>query len=289
MGTGCAREQPGAFVVVMRLVAAAVVEQLRCFGRAIGFIERDGRGLEVDQRHLFVARDLAHRLGIVGQRAADAAGIEVAPFGRGDQHRRAAAPPHLGDIGVQPGGVGDDRVRIGLRPFRFLIVMSELDQHPIASLYLRQELVEAKLGDEGLQRLARFCMIGHGDVRLEQRRQHLAPAGGGFGALIRDGGIAREKDGGDRHRLDRDSLDVRIAKKLQRELVVPGKAGRLARLEPHGGAARRVGGRRGQRGSAHVHDEAGGHELPRGGGDAAQHQSTRFRLHRGARRCAGVA
>ena len=137
--------------------------------------------------------DGTNSIRISTQRRHDVAScVEVSAFGRSDENRRRAAAAHFGDVGAQPGAVGSRRFGVSLRPLDLLVVVAELDHDPVARLERRQQFVEAQLGDERLQRLARFGMVGDGDVGAEESRQHLSPAGARRHALIGDRRIAGE-------------------------------------------------------------------------------------------------
>src|SRR5580692_4115826 len=102
------------------------------------------------------------------------------------------------------------------------------------------------LADEAAQRFARFAMIGDGDIRLEERRDHLAPTVEWFERLIRRGGIAGDVDGGKVIRLfDIDGGNAWAVNAWPRvgefecDLVVPGPGlgGLLAIFQPDFAAA----------------------------------------------------
>ena len=132
-------------------------------------------------------------------------------------------------------------------------------------------------------------MVGDRDPIVQQGGQHLAPAGGGFGELVGDGGIAGKVERGHIGRRDGDAGDARVAQKFQRQLVIPCIFGAIAGREGHlraaGGSLRR----RRERGGADVDDEAALDELAGTRGDVPQHQPPRLRLDRGVAGASGVA
>ena len=73
--------------------------------------------------------------------------------------------------------------------------MAELDENVITRFQGLEDLFQAPLAAEGIERETTFGVIGDGDAGLEEQRQNLPPAGVGFVGLFGDGGVAREEDG----------------------------------------------------------------------------------------------
>ena len=129
------------------------------FVGAHGLIENFAHGVQIDQRHVFFAGELAHGIRIIAQSVDDfSVGAEAAAIHRSDENRRGAAQPRFIDIEAQVGfviGCGVDVIGAG-----FLIVVRELDEEIVARLHGAENFREAIFGDKSLEGLTRFSLIG---------------------------------------------------------------------------------------------------------------------------------
>ena len=193
--------------VRMRLVDKA---RLRPLGSE-RLINLAALGVEVNEHHLLLFGDAAHRVRIVAKRVGELAGlVERQAVHRRDEYRRRAALAGGGnELLEQPRVVFKRPV---VRPFLLHVVVTELDEQVVAFAERGEHLFQPSLAEERAERLARLGMIRNDDaVRLEKPRQHLTPTGPGLVRLVGHRRIAGKVECDDSlRRLDVDAADRRV-------------------------------------------------------------------------------
>ena len=225
----------------MGLVAAGE-GQVRVRG-AEGLVKRLTHGVEVDQRDIVFSGNLANRFGVIAQAVRDLARVvESLPVHGRDHHRRRAVLPRVGHEPLEVGLVTGERA--DSLACLLLVVVPHLNQNVVAGLDDAEEFRPPVLAQEPAQRLARFAVIGDGDLRLEKVGQHLSPTVERFARLVGGRRIAGDVDGGDvagLPNLHRAHRGVRVGE-LESEAVVPspGFGSLFAILQAHLAAARNL-------------------------------------------------
>jgi hypothetical protein len=190
----------------------------------------------------------------------------------------APAPARFRDEDLEVLLVGGERLDVGLRPVRLLVVMAELHEQVIALLHLAQNLVEPQSGDERLERLAGFGVVGNRHAGLEEAGQHLPPARvGSRGWSVTVESPVMNTVG------MLSTLSIRTAvhagprvAEFETSVCRP-SGGRPARGRSGAPGRRRArSGRRRNAEVAHVDHERAGLELPGGRGHFLQHEPSRL-------------
>ena len=97
--------------------------------------ERKARAVQIHYRHLHFLTHSEHRLDI-GREARGQFSLHIDPTcNRRDQHRFSARCSHLPDECGQIRAVTRHRISLPLGSFSGLVIVTELDQHPVTAFF----------------------------------------------------------------------------------------------------------------------------------------------------------